>query len=147
MNPDESNREVEVPIDRRRLPHRLRRAGDLATPPASRIPRITRLMALAIKFDDMIRRGEVRDYADLARLGHVSRARITQIMNLLNLAPDIQELLLDGPSEGGLEERHIRCITRCVSWGEQRCALSATSGRVVPRRKKQPLSFCAPCLA
>jgi hypothetical protein len=48
-------------------------------------------MALAIKFQDMVDRGEVHDYADLARLGFVSRARITQIMNLLNLAPDIQE--------------------------------------------------------
>jgi hypothetical protein len=48
-------------------------------------------MALAIKFQDMIERGEVRDYADLARLGYVTRARITQIMNLLLLAPDLQE--------------------------------------------------------
>jgi hypothetical protein len=61
---------------------------------APRIPRITRLMALAIKFDDMIRRGEIRDYADLTRLGYVSRARITQIMNLVLLAPNIQEMLL-----------------------------------------------------
>ena len=51
-----------------------------------RIPRISRLMALAIHFDGLIRNGHVADYADLARLGHVSRARVTQIMNLLNLA-------------------------------------------------------------
>ncbi len=37
---------------------------------------------------------EVRDYADLARLGYVTRARLTQIMNLLLLAPDIQDALL-----------------------------------------------------
>jgi len=47
-------------------------------------------MALAIRFDGLVRRGEVRDYADLARLGYVTHARITQIMNLLNLAPDGQ---------------------------------------------------------
>jgi hypothetical protein len=47
--------------------------------------------ALAIKFQDMVDRGEVRDYADLARLGYVNRARLTQIMNLLLLAPRIQE--------------------------------------------------------
>jgi len=51
-------------------------------------------MALAIRFEGLIQRGEVTAYADLARLGHVSRARLTQIMNLLNLAPDIQEALL-----------------------------------------------------
>jgi hypothetical protein len=86
-------------------------------------------MALAIKFQDMVDRGEVRDYADIARLGYVTRARITQIMNLLNLAPDLQELLLAGPSGAVLKERHIRCITQCVSWNEQRRALNAICGR------------------
>ena len=62
--------------------------------PVGRVPRISRLMALAIKFDEMIRSGEVKDQAELARLGHVSRARLSQIMNLLNLAPDIQEAIL-----------------------------------------------------
>jgi len=46
-----------------------------------------------LRFETLIRSGEVRDYAALARLGHVSRARISQIMNLLHLAPDIQEVL------------------------------------------------------
>jgi hypothetical protein len=59
-----------------------------------RIPRISRLMALSIRFDGLIRDGVVADYAELARLGHVTRARITQIMNLLLLAPDIQEAIL-----------------------------------------------------
>src|SRR5690349_4412203 len=59
-----------------------------------RVPRISRLMALAIRFDDLLRRGEVKDYAELARVGHVTRARVTQIMNLLYLAPRLQEELL-----------------------------------------------------
>ena len=58
------------------------------------LPRIARLMALALRFEELLRKGEVKDHAQLARLGHVTRARITQIMNLLNLAPDIQEKLL-----------------------------------------------------
>jgi len=58
------------------------------------IPRVSRLMALAIRFEKLIHEGHVRDYADLSRLGYVSRARITQIMNMLNLAPDIQEAIL-----------------------------------------------------
>jgi hypothetical protein len=40
-------------------------------------------MALAIKFQSMVDQGEARDYADLARLDYVTRARLTQIMNLL----------------------------------------------------------------
>lgn len=63
-------------------------------PVGPRIPRNSRLMALAIKMQGMVDRGEVRDYAELARLAQVTRARITQIMNLNLLAPELQERLL-----------------------------------------------------
>ena len=58
--------------------------------PLGSIPRITKLMALALRCEELVRSGEVADYAELGRLGHVTRARMTQIMNLLNLAPGIQ---------------------------------------------------------
>ena len=51
----------------------------LASLPAGRVPRIARLLALAHKFDGLVRQGTVPDYAALARLGHVSRARLSQI--------------------------------------------------------------------
>jgi hypothetical protein len=71
------------------------RVGPAPAPvPAGRVPRVARLMALALKFEAMVREGVVTDYAELARLGHVTRARLTQIMNLTVLAPDIQEALL-----------------------------------------------------
>ena len=60
----------------------------------SSIPRIARLMALAIRFEALLREETIRDYAELARLGHVTRARMTQITKLLHLAPDIQEQIL-----------------------------------------------------
>ncbi len=112
-----------------------RRRGRPATPkPATealpRIPRITRLMALAIKFQDMVDRGEVRDYADLARLGFVTRARLTQIMNLLMLAPDIQEEIMGmGQATTGTPhaERHVRSVVKFVLWDAQRRAWAATS--------------------
>ena len=47
---------------------------------AGRVPRIARLMALALRFHELVRSGAVRDYAELARLGQVSRARVTQII-------------------------------------------------------------------
>jgi hypothetical protein len=62
--------------------------------PAGRVSRLARLMALALRFEQLIDSGQVRDFAELARLGHVSRARISQIMNLRLLAPDIQEQIL-----------------------------------------------------
>lgn len=77
-------------------------------------------MALAIKCDGMLREGVVADYAALARLGLVTRARMTQIMNLLNLAPDIQEAILFRPAriEGRerIAERNLRPLARIVSW-------------------------------
>lgn len=89
--------------------------------PPARLPRITRLMALAIKFQDMVSRGDVHDYADLARLGYVTRARITQIMNLLNLAPSIQEEILSCERDSpGIQERQLRPVTSEVLWQEQR---------------------------
>jgi hypothetical protein len=86
----------------------------------SRIPRITRLMALAIKFQEMVNPGEVLDYADLARLGYVTRARVTQIMNLALLAPDLQEELLFATEAAGATERAFRQIITFVDWDEQR---------------------------
>jgi hypothetical protein len=82
-------------------------------------------MALAIKFQDMVDRGEVRDYADLARLGYVTRARITQIMNLLMLAPDLQEKIigLGVASERTIfAERQVRSVLKSVLWDCQRQA-------------------------
>jgi len=83
--------------------------------PQGRVPRISRLMALAIRFDQLIREGAVSDQAELVRLGHVSRARVTQILNLLNLAPDIQESLLFLPhverGKDSVTERELRPIT------------------------------------
>ena len=59
--------------------------------PKARLPRITRYMALTIYYEHLIRDGHVHDYAEIALLGHVTRARVTQIMNLRLLAPGIQE--------------------------------------------------------
>jgi hypothetical protein len=81
-------------------------------------------MALAIRFDQLIRDGVVADQAELARLGHVTRARLTQIMNLLCLAPGIQEAILFlSPRERGrdaITEKHLRPIAATPSWDRQR---------------------------
>jgi hypothetical protein len=103
----------------------VRRAQEPAPePPRGRVPRITRLMALAIKFDGYLRDGLVRDYAELARLGHVSRARITQIMDLNLLAPDIQRKVLELPrtvnGRDPVRERHLRPIAAEADWSRQR---------------------------
>ena len=62
----------------------------------------------------------MRDYAEIARLGRVTRARMTQIMKLLHLAPDIQEQILFLPDVIGINERNLRHIVNRVDWREQR---------------------------
>jgi hypothetical protein len=111
-------------------------AGQRRRPPVSerqlqpvspQLPRITRLMALAIKLDRMQRENSALSYAELARLGHVSRSRVSQILNLLLLAPDIQErLLFLEPVRKGrqpLHERALRPVTGHLDWVEQRRAM------------------------
>lgn len=94
--------------------------------PLGNVARVTRLMALAIRFEQLIRDGEVRDLAEIARLGHVTRARVTQIMNMLHLAPEIQEQILFLPRvEQGrdpITERDLRPIAALPDWRKQRSA-------------------------
>lgn len=98
-----------------------RRPSEEAMP--GRVPRIARLMALAIRFDRLIRDGTVADQSELARLACVTQPRMTQIMNLLHLAPEIQEDLLHMPSgvEGrdAIGERHMRAIAGQQAWLRQ----------------------------
>ena len=101
-------------------------AADPAQPPAppGRVPRVARLMALAIRFAEQVRSGVLPSYRVIADLGHVSRARVSQILNLVNLAPDVQEALLFLPrTERGRDPIHLRLlqpITSSVDWNKQR---------------------------
>jgi len=102
----------------------LRKGNAVLETPVCRIPRVSRLMALAIRLDQLIRDGVVADQAELARLGHVSRARLTQIMNLLYLAPDLQEEILFLPNferrRDAITEKQLRPIAATPSWNKQR---------------------------
>ncbi len=107
--------------------HRARkelRDGEAKAATTGRVPRVSRIMALAIRFEGLIRDGVVKDQAELARLGHVSRARLTQIMDLLLLAPEIQEAVLFLPAvdRGGqaIVEKQLRPIAAVSSWTKQR---------------------------
>jgi hypothetical protein len=101
-----------------------RRKKAAGNPAVGRVPRVARLMALAIRFDQLIRDGVVADQAELARMGRVTRARLTQIMNLLCLAPDIQEPLLFLPliarGKDPIRERQLREIAALTDWRKQR---------------------------
>jgi hypothetical protein len=86
-------------------------------------------MALAIRVEGLIRQQTIRDYAEAAHLGRVTRARMTQVMRLLNLAPDLQEQILLLPLSQGLNERNLRPIASQIDWDEQRRLFQETHQR------------------
>ncbi len=111
--------------------------------PPGRIPRVSRFMALALRFADYLRTGRTHSYGELARLGRVSQARISQILNLLNLAPDLQEALLLLPrTERGRDPiilQALQPIARTLDWNQQRrlwAALRARTEASSPRAER-----------
>jgi hypothetical protein len=116
-------------------PRRVRRGPTPKRAPG-RTPRISKLMALAIHFDDMVARGQLADYATIARLGQVSRARVTQIVNLTLLAPDIQEELLFLPKthggRDGLTTSVLQPLARELDWQRQRAMWARLKAELPP---------------
>ena len=95
--------------------------------PTGRPHRIARVLALAHKLDDLVRSGAVTDHGELARLGHVSPARICQYMTLLHLAPAIQQylLLLAVSQASPISEVGLRRIAREPRWDRQRAVFES----------------------
>lgn len=104
---------------------------------ARALPRITRLMALAIKLEQLMRQHPHLSYQELAGLGRVSAPRLTQILNLLHLAPDLQQRLLwlepNGKGRERMHEAAVRRISRVYDWRLQRLAFEA----IVSKRKSR----------
>ncbi len=100
------------------------RPGPNPATPQGKIPRITRLMALAIHCDELLRTGQITNQSELARYAQITPARMTQILTLLNLAPDIQEELLFLPrttnGRGEVQEKDVRQIAMELDWRKQR---------------------------
>jgi len=112
---------------RPRASGRPRQSGGVAPPPPvplGRVPRVARLLALALRLEQLVQTGVIANYAELARLGHVSRARVTQILNLRLLAPDLQEAVLFlPPTVRGHDAIHLRQLQRVAAeldWQQQR---------------------------
>jgi hypothetical protein len=104
---------------------RIRREPEekLAVEPG-RIPRVSRLMALALHFEGMLQNGDASDQSSLARTMQITQPRMTQIMNLLHLAPDIQEAILFLPrtikGDDPIHEKMLRPLTAETNWRKQR---------------------------
>ncbi len=83
--------------------------------------RLARMLVLAHLIERKANAGKLKDYAEMARILGVSRARMAQIMKLLSLSPVIQEQILRG--KGALTERRLRSVLQQVSWDKQLTAL------------------------
>jgi hypothetical protein len=86
--------------------------------PAGRIPKMTRLLVLGHHLERLVRDGVVKDYAQIAHLTGLTRARVTQIVNLTLLAPGIQEAILN-LSRSRIAERNLRPVAALVDWKQQ----------------------------
>jgi hypothetical protein len=108
---------------RRAHPPVVRPRGGPAPLPG-RVPRVARLLALALRFEALLHHGTVASSAELARLGRVSSARISQIINMRGLAPDIQEALLFWPpvprGRARLTLAHLQQVAAALDWPTQR---------------------------
>ena len=94
------------------------------TIPPGRIPRVSRLIAIAHRLESLLRSGAVSDVQELADIGHVTQPRISQILALTFLAPDIQEELLFLPrltsGRAKIHEKLLRKIVVEPNWDKQR---------------------------
>lgn len=98
---------------------------------------VAKRLALAHRLDDEIEAGEYVDYADVARRHGLTRARLTQLMSLLLLAPDIQEEVLELEFTVGrqpIAERNLRWVVETLDWDQQRERWGEVKKNVRPRR-------------
>lgn len=120
--------------------HRMQRGHEqrfVAEPPPGPVRRPARvavMLALAHKIQEAIARGKVRDQADVARRLGFTRARLTHLLDLLLLAPDVQESVLFLEAVDGVQpisERALRAVAHLRSWEQQRTAADALQGENV----------------
>ena len=89
-------------------------------------------LALAHRIEQLIELGQLDDYAHAARVLGVSRARLSQLMDLILLAPDIQEAVLTGTLR--TTERKLRLAARNTDWALQRRSLNVCERDPEPPR-------------
>ena len=91
--------------------------------PVRRPARVAVMLALAHKIDAAIGDGHLRDQAEVARRLGFTRARLSHLLNLRLLAPDVQEQVLALEAVDGVEpltERSLRMVSQVPSWMDQR---------------------------
>ena len=117
--------------------------GKAPNKPVGRIQRIARLLALAHRCRDLVSDGVIINQSELAHYGQISTTRMSQIMWLDNLAPDIQEQILALPrtvqGRDAIQERDVRPIAKTHDWAEQRKMWTEILKRVENHSPTEPI--------
>ena len=120
---------------------------EAAAPVAVPVPRIARLLALAHKWEGMIRRGEVKDYAEIAREHGLTRARVTQICSLTMLSCSIQDYALDSkPATKAIPHGRLRVVAKLILWINQERQVAKHLPPALPVSGRSPTSGSGPGL-
>ncbi len=91
-------------------------------PKEPRTPRVVELLRKALEWQELLKSGEAANQAEIARQEGLTRARVTQIMAMLRLVPEIQMHVLSMPDSirrPAVTERALRPISRLESIGDQ----------------------------
>ncbi len=107
--------EVQLPTIQRQA-----KATTMSRRRADQFPKIVKLLVLAHQIEQAIDEGRAKDYVDVAHQLAVTRARITQLVNLLLLSSELQTTILIEPHRvQHLSERQLRPITEEPDWQKQ----------------------------
>lgn len=140
--------EHEIYFTRTQCEHSALKAGEPPPEISGRLQRVTKLMALAIRFNQLQKTGVVKDQSKLARLGHVAPARLSQIINLLTLSPEIPEAILflprvheglDSVNCAGCEELGLECAAGDVGRDAHLNSLNDIANESVSRDQPEPI--------
>jgi hypothetical protein len=105
-------------------------------PSAAPATRVARMIALAHHIDDLIDRGVIESYGEVARALGVCDTRLVQIQDLALLSPRIQEALLMG--EVKMSPRAAQKLVRLGTWAEQERGLGEVA--IQPAGTSRPRS-------
>jgi hypothetical protein len=84
-------------------------------------PSLRFCLVLAHQIQELFDQGKVKSLSEAAVLLNMCNARISQVLNLVSLAPEIQKEILIPNIEATekITEFHIRCIAMEPKWGKQ----------------------------
>jgi len=92
------------------------------------------LLRKAIEWQALLESGRVRNQAEIARREGITRARVTQLMGLLRLAPEIQRHILSLPDmvrQPAITERALRPIAQMEDLAHQKAKFQELLGEVL----------------